>query len=58
MEIEDDGCGLPASVRGNGMGLRIMQYRAHRINTALSINGKPGGGTVVTLEIAGIQQLG
>jgi signal transduction histidine kinase len=56
LEIEDDGCGLPASVRSDCMGLRIMQYRAHRINAALSINGKPGGGTAITLEIAGIQQ--
>ena len=53
MEIEDDGRGLPETVRGSGMGLRIMQYRARRINAALSINGKPGGGTLITLEIAG-----
>ncbi|MBI5590807.1 MAG: cache domain-containing protein [Deltaproteobacteria bacterium] len=55
LKIEDDGCGLPASVRNDGMGLRIMKYRAHRINAVLSINGRPGRGTVVTLEIAGLQ---
>jgi signal transduction histidine kinase len=54
--IEDDGRGLPTEVPADGMGLRIMQYRAHRIGARLSITGNAGGGTMISLNVPGIQQ--
>jgi signal transduction histidine kinase len=56
LTIEDDGRGLPTDVQGDGMGLRIMQYRAHRIGAQLSITSNAGGGTVVSLNVPGIQK--
>ena len=55
MKIDDDGCGISESVQSEGMGLNIMKYRARRINAVLSINGKPGLGTVITLEMPGFR---
>jgi signal transduction histidine kinase len=47
--ISDDGAGLPPfRPEGNGMGLRIMSYRAEVIGAKLSIRARPGGGTSVT----------
>jgi signal transduction histidine kinase len=49
LSIRDDGAGMPyRPAEGNGMGLRIMQYRAEQIGGALQIGPAPGGGTVVT----------
>jgi signal transduction histidine kinase len=56
MKIEDDGCGMTEKARSDGMGLNIMKYRARRINAILSIYGRPGCGTVITLEMPGIRQ--
>ncbi len=36
-EVSDDGDGLPTSVNGNGMGLRIMRYRAETAGAELRI---------------------
>lgn len=57
LKIEDDGCGMPAPVQNDGMGLNIMKYRAHRINAVWSINGRSGGGTVINIEVPGIRSL-
>jgi signal transduction histidine kinase len=49
LSIQDDGSGMqPHADQGNGMGLRIMQYRAQRLGAALRIGPAEGGGTVVT----------
>ena len=48
LTIEDDGAGLaPPPDRGNGMGLHIMSYRAKMIGASLSVEARPGNGTVV-----------
>jgi signal transduction histidine kinase len=49
VRVEDDGAGFdPALVRGGGMGLRIMRYRAKMIAGNLEVRTRPGGGTVVS----------
>ena len=50
--IRDDGVGLPTDPESSdGMGLRIMQYRAGVIGAVLSIGPADGGGTLVTCAI-------
>jgi two-component system sensor kinase FixL len=49
LTIRDNGCGLPASGPGTqGMGLRIMPYRAGMIGGRLEFARGSRGGTVVT----------
>jgi PAS domain S-box-containing protein len=46
LNINDDGCGFdPYSVRGGGMGLRVMRFRAQMISGYLIIDSQPGRGT-------------
>ncbi|HLF11827.1 MAG TPA: PAS domain-containing protein [Gammaproteobacteria bacterium] len=46
--VEDDGGGIPASAaKKDGMGLKIMRYRATIIGASLEIGSREGGGTVV-----------
>jgi two-component system sensor kinase FixL len=54
LRIKDDGVGIPdPSRRGNGLGIRIMQYRAESIHGELGIKLAEGGGTVVTVTLPG-----
>ncbi len=47
--IEDNGCGFFLDkINNDGMGLRIMRYRAGIIGGHLSIKSKPDNGTVVS----------
>ena len=46
VSIEDNGKGLQ-EVESEGMGLRIMAFRAQMINASLSIRKRPEGGTLV-----------
>ncbi len=49
LRVIDDGCGLPPSpMNGNGMGLRIMSYRAQLIGAKFNIRRRDAAGTVVT----------
>jgi signal transduction histidine kinase len=48
LQIEDDGSGMPADIRGGGMGLRTMAYRAQMMNGELTVEPAPGGGTRIT----------
>ena len=49
LSVHDDGIGLPPQpVTTDGMGLRIMQYRANLIGGELLIQNGPEGGAVVT----------
>lgn len=48
LEIVDDGVGLAKPGQPEtGMGLRVMQYRAHAIGASLHIESTPAGGTSV-----------
>lgn len=49
MTIEDDGVGIPEQRQNfDGMGIRIMAYRASMIAGNLSVEPAPTGGTIVT----------
>lgn len=46
LRITDDGTGLPpTTARSDGMGLRIMKYRAEMIGASLTIGAAKNGGT-------------
>ena len=49
LTVKDDGCGIGTlDPQRQGMGLRIMHYRAGMIGASLAIEKQPGGGTRVT----------
>jgi signal transduction histidine kinase len=51
LRVADDGRGIDdAGADGDGVGLRIMHYRARSIGATLSVASKPGG-TVVTCVV-------
>jgi PAS domain S-box-containing protein len=53
LSIRDNGSGFPEMIeRKDGMGLRIMNYRANMIGAALEINKNLMGGTVVVCQLA------
>jgi signal transduction histidine kinase len=61
LTVRDDGKGLPKqSEQRNGMGLKVMDYRARVIGAALSVGPANGGGTLLTcsLRIAGNKPAG
>ncbi len=50
--VEDNGRGLPAEqLPGEGMGLRIMEHRAHLIGASFSLVSAPGEGTKVVCRL-------
>ena len=51
LSVTDDGTGLDRSRPHQGMGLRIMSFRAQRIRGELSFEKNPPGGTRVILEL-------
>jgi len=51
LTIRDDGTGISDLDRVQGMGIKIMKYRAARIGASLDIFRDPGGGTRVVLEM-------
>ena len=52
LTVTDDGTGLPANAQNNqGMGLRIMAYRASMIGAAFNIERLPMRGTRVTCTL-------
>jgi PAS domain S-box-containing protein len=49
LSVRDDGIGLPPEPGAtDGMGVRIMQYRAHLIGAELLLQNSPKGGAIVT----------
>jgi len=52
LRVEDDGTGFPEEVgNSEGMGLRIMKYRAEMIGASLDVGRAAGGGAVVTCSL-------
>jgi PAS domain S-box-containing protein len=51
MAITDDGVGMTNGVRSKGMGLHIMNYRAHTIGGTLEIKSPPGSGTSIVCRV-------
>jgi PAS domain S-box-containing protein len=52
LEVIDDGVGIaPEAQAGPGLGLHIMQYRAHALGATLQANARPGGGTEVICRL-------
>jgi nitrate/nitrite-specific signal transduction histidine kinase len=49
MQIVDDGAGIePSAPSTNGMGLKIMKYRARMIGAEIEVSRRAEGGTTVT----------
>jgi PAS domain S-box-containing protein len=48
LNVTDDGTGLPPELKMEGLGLRIMHYRARRIGGELNVTTTEKGGTCVT----------
>jgi signal transduction histidine kinase len=57
LTVENDGLDFPAEAsQKDGMGLRIMRYRAEVINSSLDVRKRASGGTIVTCALSnGIQ---
>jgi signal transduction histidine kinase len=52
LTVENDGLDLPAGANhSDGMGLRIMRYRAEVINSSLEVRKGTNGGTIVTCDL-------
>lgn len=51
LRIQDDGKGFIPAENTNGNGLRNMHARAGEIGAKFSINSKPGGGTIILLDL-------
>ena len=52
LSVLDNGRGIPKVLpRSDGMGLRIMRYRAGMIGGLLSVEKNPGGGTLVCCSV-------
>jgi signal transduction histidine kinase len=50
LTISDDGSGLQANLKGDGMGLRIMRYRAEMCGGTFSVRNGRSKGVVVSCE--------
>ncbi|MBS1888201.1 MAG: response regulator [Actinobacteria bacterium] len=57
LTIHDDGKGLEPRKPGAGLGLRFMTERARALGGILAIEGAPGEGTTLTLELTDVRQL-
>lgn len=52
LEVEDDGEGMPATPPPDaGIGLLVMQHRAHLLGGTLELAAAPAGGTLLRCEI-------
>lgn len=52
LQIEDDGCGMPAvPSKSGGMGMNIMAYRAGILGGTLAAEQAPGGGTRIVCRV-------
>lgn len=51
LSIDDDGCGMAQDHKSDGMGLRIMGFRAKMINATLDVRSGRGEGTLVQVVL-------
>jgi PAS domain S-box-containing protein len=52
LEIVDDGCGAsPSQLKGGGMGIKNMYYRAAQVDGKLKIDSSPGKGTRIKVTL-------
>lgn len=53
LRVEDNGIGMPTTsrTRGDGMGLRTMNYRAQALQAMLAVEQRPQGGTLVNCRV-------
>lgn len=51
LQVADDGTGFDFSKKSEGVGLKIMQYRASLIGASLAISPVDTGGTLVTCKV-------
>ena len=52
LRVEDNGSGMRANPEtSNGMGLRIMEFRARMIGATFQVDARPGGGTRVRCSL-------
>jgi PAS domain S-box-containing protein len=52
LTIKDNGAGFPKNeVKSNGIGLRVMNYRAGMIGASLSVESQPASGTRVSCQL-------
>jgi PAS domain S-box-containing protein len=51
LTIQDDGCGIDTKTNGQGMGLRIMRYRAQCIGGSCEVHAGPSQGTIVHCRV-------
>ena len=58
LTVRDDGVGPPSEGFADGVGVRLMRYRADLIGGSFRIGLADGGGTVVRCEVATARQVG
>ncbi len=51
LTIYDDGKGFDLTKKSSGVGLRLMQYRAHTIDATFQLSSKPGAGTLIQCSL-------
>jgi signal transduction histidine kinase len=55
LTVRDDGTGFPKESKSNGIGLRVMNYRAGMIGASLTIQSSRETGTLVSCQLPDIQ---
>ena len=51
LSITDDGCGFDPARKHDGLGLRLLRYRAEVIGAHLRVQSAPGKGTTITCTL-------
>jgi signal transduction histidine kinase len=51
LSVDDDGCGMEEDHKSDGMGLRIMGFRAKMINATLDVRSGRGEGTLAQVVL-------
>ena len=58
LTVRDDGTGFESQRESEGMGLRIMRYRAQCVGGSLLVESRPGAGTTVSCRVPGMRHNG